>query len=272
MPWTSEHIPWLKEKANTLTTVDGKPVDVFEFIPDFTEKKIINAWAKHFRNHYTLDDEIDFFRDGTGYTKKEYLINTKFPTDVRGFGPGIRAGDFAEILVADYLEFTLKHWVPRTRYGSKTIRDESTKGSDLIGFKLFDDSESEKDILTVLEVKAQFSGPVVKPRLQDAIDDSVKDNLRIGESLNAIKQRLFDKGGIAEAKQISRYQNPTDKPYKHQYGAAALFCNSIFDNKIITSANTSSHSNSKDLLLIVISADNFMQIVHQLYNIAADEA
>lgn len=272
MPWTSEHNIWLTEVENHLTTNDGKSVTLLEFNPDIADGEIMSKWAKHFRNHYCFDNEIDFFRDGTGLSRKDYLLETKFPTDSRGFGPGIRAGDFGEIVIADYLEFVLNHWVPRTRYGNKTIRDESTKGSDLIGFKIIDDSESIQDVLTMLEVKTQFSGKKSSPRLQDAIDDSIKDELRKAESLNAIKQRLFDKGKITESKKIARFQNPIDKPYTESYGAAALFCESVFDNVVITDSSTHTHPKNGKLFLIVVKGSDMMSIVHNLYNLAANEA
>ena len=119
MPWTSEHCKWLNEIASDLETSDGKRVTLLKFEPNIDESDVMTKWAKHFRNHYCFDSEIDFLKDGTGYSRKEYLINIKFPTDARGFGPSIRAGDFGEILIADYLEFVMQPWVPRIRNGNK---------------------------------------------------------------------------------------------------------------------------------------------------------
>jgi len=272
MPWTKEHIPWLTEKKHTLKTSDGRDVRVYDFVPDLTNSKIMNAWAKHFRNHYVSDTEIDFFRDGTGLSRKEYLLNIKFPNASTGFGPGIRSGDFGEILMSDYLEYVLDHWVPRTRYGNKTIRDESSKGADLIGFKLFDNARTDKDALTVIEAKAQFSGTKMKPRLQDAVDDSAKDTMRLAESLNAMKQRLYDKGSKREAISVSRFQNPTDVPYTLRYGAAALFCNTVYQDTSITECSTANHPENKNLFLVLVKADALMKTVHKLFEIAADEA
>lgn len=272
MPWSKDHTQWLVKRNHTLTTSDGKPVTVYDFTPDHNNQVIMKAWAKHFRNHYTFDTEIDSIRSGTGFSRKDYLNNLKFPSTARGFGPGIRAGDFGEIMMADYLEYILEHVVPRTRFGNKTIRDESTKGSDLIGFKVFDETKTDKDILTVIEVKTQFSGVSTNPRLQDAVDDSGKDDLRLPESLNAMKQRLLDKCQVSQAELVSRFQNPTDIPYNLQQGAAALFCNSIYDDISITNTNTALHPNKKNLSLILVRANDFMDTVHKLYEIAANEA
>ncbi len=271
MPWSLEHINWLSV-TNTVHTVDGKDIPILEFNPQLTETSMMSDWAKHFRNHYCFDDEIDRLREGTGLSRTEFLKQLKLPTDARGFGPAIRSGDFAEILVSDYLEYCLDFVVPRTRYGNKTIRDESTKGSDIIGFKLFDGNKTPRDILATLEVKAQFSGNNCDPRLQDAIDDSLKDEIRKAESLSAMKQRLLDKGKMATAQLVQRFQNPTDLPYTQKYGAAALFCSTVFDEATIQDTDASGHPFKENLFLVTIKADDFMNLVHQLYNLAADEA
>lgn len=271
MHCSSKHIEWLIDTGEKLTTIDGKNVKVFEFRHK-DDDVVLSAWATHFRNHYCLDSEIDFFRKGTGYSRTDFLNNIKLPTSSRGFGPGIRAGDFGEILVADYLEFVLGYWVPRTRYDNKTIRDESAKGSDLIGFKLISDGESPKDVLLIFEVKTQFSGKKAKSRLQDAVNDSIKDEVRKAESLNAIKQRLFDKQRYDDAKAIARFQNPVDKPYKEVSGAVALFSANAYDKDLISTTKTSDHPNQENLMLVVIYGDDLMQLVNTLYARAADEA
>src|SRR5680860_589913 len=115
MPWSSEHTKWLKKISTSITTSDGKKVTLLEFSPDLKDIATIAKWAKHFRNHYCFDDDIDILKNGTGYSRKEYLEKIKFPSS-EGFGPAIKAGDFGEILVADYIQFILGYSVPRTRY------------------------------------------------------------------------------------------------------------------------------------------------------------
>ena len=155
MPWTSEHTKWLVDTGNRLNTLDGKTVEVWEYCHE-QDDYILSAWAKHFRNHYCLDSEIDYYRRGPGLTRAEFLNNIKFPDQSLKPGPSIRAGDFGELLVADYLQYILGYWVPRTRYADKTIRNESTKGCDIIGFKMIGKEESPRDILAIFEAKTQF--------------------------------------------------------------------------------------------------------------------
>ena len=282
MPWTSKHIKWFAPTKEKLKTADGKDVEIWEFRHQ-TDAKVLTEWARHFRNHYCLDSEIDTLRGRK--SRKDFLINLKFPCKSSRLGPGIRAGDFGEILVADYLQWLLSYFVPRLRWCSKMIRDESPKGSDVIGFKCIKkEGISGKDVLAVYEVKTKFSKGSGKSRLQDAINDSAKDHLRIDESLNYIKQKLLERKEIRHAKVIERFQTPVDLPYKETYGAAAIISEEFFQVDEIEKADTSkiptspksikfiSHPNGDNLVLIVIKGSNMMALVHELYRRAADEA
>jgi len=119
--------------------------------------QVFSAWPKHFRNHYCDDGQIDALRNGTNFSRAEYLRKIKFPNPKEAPGPSIRSGDFGEILVADYVEFALDYWLPRTRYDHKAVRNESTKGSDVIGFKVVTPGSNDpNDALAIFEVKAQL--------------------------------------------------------------------------------------------------------------------
>ena len=272
MPWSSAHIKWLIDTGKTVLTKDGRKVQVFEYRHQKNDT-ILTSWAKHFRNHYCFDNEIDDYREGYGYTREEYLNLIKFPDGKQSPGPSIRSGDFSELLIADYLEYLCGYIVPRTRYGDKTIRNESEKGCDIIGFKIINkDQVSEDDELAIFEAKAQFSGKKPNQRLQDAVDGSSKDTIRKAESLNAIKQRLHQQGNNIHAKIVTRFQNDVDRPHKTIYGAAALFDENVFDIESIKKTETASHSYPKKLTLITVKGKDMMKLVHDLYERAAREA
>lgn len=282
MPWSSEHLKWFVDNGERLKTADGKEVEVWEF-NHAQDDIVLSAWARHFRNHYCLDTDIDFLRGKL--TRKDYLNNIKFPSTTSKLGPGIRAGDFGEILVSDYLQWLLDCWVPRVRWSSKVVRDESPKGSDVVGFRFHNknDEYSIDDVMFVFESKTKFSASAVN-RLQNAINDSAKDHIRIDESLNFIKQKLYEKREINQAKKVERFQNPVDMPYKENYAAAAIISEDFFDieelitsdcSKIPVTAKSkeySPHPNNGNLKLLVIRGPNMMQLVHELYRRAADEA
>ncbi|MCL1971626.1 MAG: DUF1837 domain-containing protein [Endomicrobia bacterium] len=275
------HISFLHNSGTVLQTSDGKNVEVWE-LRHTNNNTVLTAWAKHFREHYCSDSEIDSMRNGPRLSRKNYLLNIKFPDRQQAPGPSVRSGDFGEILVSDFLEFILNYEVlsRRTRYSNKTNRNESTKGSDVIGFRFADQTYTNPaDELAIFEAKAKFTGEAVKSengtistRLQDAIDDSGKDRLRIAESLNAMKQRFFDKGMTDEVFKIERFESEADNPYRTAYGAVALVCNSNYSNAIAGDANTGSHPNNTTLRLIIIKGADMMNLVHNLYQRAADEA
>lgn len=282
MPWTSDHLEWLVDTGERLKTADGREVEVWEFRHQ-DDDDVLSAWAKHFRNHYCLDTEIDLMRGKR--SRKDYLNDIKFPCQTSKLGPGIRAGDFGEILVADYLQWILDFWVPRVRWGSKVVRDESPKGSDVIGFRFHKKNEiSSKDVLSVFETKTKFSKGSGKNRLQDAINDSAKDHIRIDESLNYIKQKLFDQNELEQTKLIERFQSPVDLPYQEYYGVAVLFTDDQFRSSEISNADTrkipksakskefAPHPNGDQLALLVIRGADMMSLVNELYRRAADEA
>lgn len=280
--WSSQHLSWLVDTGERMKTADGKTIEVWEF-RHTKDDAVLSAWAKHFRNHYCPDSEIDFLRGSR--SRKSYLEEIKFPSQTSSLGPGIRAGDFGEILVADYLQWVLGYSVPRVRWSGKIVRDESPKGSDVIGFHFHEKTgESPEDALAVFESKTRFSGSSGGNRLQDAINDSAKDHIRIDESLNYMKQKLFDKGDKEEAKKIERFQNPVDFPYREIYGAAALYSHDQFlaadickadSQKVPTSSKGTEvlpHPSRDALALIVIKGADMMPLVHDLYRRAADEA
>lgn len=272
MPWTDGHIAGLTKTKDKITTADGKTVEVWQFQPP-TDPAVISAWAKHFRNHYCLDTQLDALRQGTGLSRADYLRRIKFPDATDAPGPSIRSGDFGEILVADYVQYVLDYWVPRTRYADKTVRNESTKGCDILGFKIIKKGKpSPKDELALFESKAQLAGKKPESRLQDAVDDSVKDELRKAESLNAIKQKLLDAGALDDVVVVERFQNIADHPYTQKNGAAAIFSTNVYCQKTIAETSTEDHPNADNLALIVIRGDDMMDLAHQLYQRAADEA
>lgn len=263
---------WLADTGHPLHTADGIQINVLE-LNHRPDAAVLSVWATHFRNHYCCDLKIDALRDGTGLSRRDYLLQLKFPDHAAAPGPSIRSGDFAEVLVADYVQFMLSFWVPRTRYDNRNIRNESTKGSDIIGLRFEQEGEqSRNDTLMVFESKAQLVGDTTTDVLQRAINDSAKDQLRIAESLNAIKQRYIDLDMNNEAAKISRFQDPEDRPYYRFYGAAAVLTTEAFEAHVLESSDATTHVGREQLVIIVIHGAQLMHLAHQLYTIAANEA
>lgn len=257
------YIDWIVEEKQVVTS-EGKEIKVYELIIQ-DDDRILNSWAKHLREHYCADSEIEILCKGFGLERSEYLSTMKFP-DARIIpGPSVRSGDFTEILVADYVQYVLDYIVPRTRYDRKVNRNSSTMGSDLIGYKC-GKKVSKNDELIVFEVKARASEvpPSMEARLQTAINDSNKDVVRLAETLNAVAQRLLDRHDFEELKRVQRFQNSSDNPYRKTYAAAAVHSNMSYSEDLLKAVTTQHHTDP-DLNLIVIRCDKLMGFIHEMY-------
>jgi len=268
MPQHSTHLDWFTDTGVELTTMTGQNVKVINF-NHTDDETILKAWAKYFCNHYIKDEEIDSACTPMGLSRSDYLRTIKFPDVVRP-GASIRSGDFSEILVADYAQFVLDYSVPRTRHDAKMNRNTSPNGVDVIGFKLMGGEENRKDEMITFEVKASLS---VKKRgtFQKAIDDSRKDfNTRTPEALNAMRQRLKEKGDLEQVRLVERFQNPIDHPFKEVTGAVLVSSNHCWEDGFVSSTN-SEHPNS-NLYLLTIKGEQLMELAHKLYKLAYDSA
>jgi hypothetical protein len=233
----------------------------------------LSEWASRFRQTYCSDSDIDILREGTGKSRAEYLLDLVFPDKSAPPGPGVRSGDFAELLVSDYVEFILGYWVPRDKYAEKGSRNESVKGVDIVGFKCPDARQPKvTDEMLTFEAKAQLGDGKYKGRLQDAVEDSGKDYFRAAETLAAMKRRMHIAGERVSMLVVERFQNPVDRPYRHISGAAAILSESAFDADGIKSTTISAHNNSGSLILVVVKGEDLMTLAHELYQRAADEA
>jgi hypothetical protein len=256
----------------TVATGCGRTAAVWE-LKHRADPTVLSDWASHFRQHYCKDQDLSALVAGTGKTNAEFLRELKFPSRTVKPGPSIRSGDFGEILVADYLRYVLGYWSPHhLRYLERFSPNESTKGADVIGFR-YDpaDAHQPADELYLFEAKAGFR-PNVANRLQNAVTDSGKDALREATTLHALKQRLLKDNDVTGAQRVQRFQDETARPFKRRNGAAAVLDDDVYAATNFTEVDTTTHPNSANLDLIVIKGPAMMDLVHALYERAADEA
>lgn len=256
----------------SLTLSEGVTCEVWELtLPD--DPQLLSEWARRFREAYCPDSALDTLRDGTGKSRAEYLLELVFPDKSVPPGPAVRSGDFAELLVSDYVEFVLGYWVPRGKYAEKGSRDESVKGVDIVGFQCPDPGHPKStDEMLAFEAKAQLSGGKYKDRLQVAVNDSGKDYLRAGETLAAMKRRMHVAGDGDSILLVQRFQDAVDRPYRLVSGAAAILSDAAFDKDGIMATTIAGHNNADNLKLIAFKGNDLMTLAHALYQRAADEA
>tara|TARA_R110002012_G_scaffold252930_1_gene431885 strand:- start:3211 stop:4014 length:804 start_codon:yes stop_codon:yes gene_type:complete len=264
------HTVWLENTDEIIETVDGCTAEIW-ILHHADEAAILSAWATHYRQHYCLDEDLPDLVAGTGLSNAEFLTNIKFPDAVNAPGPSTRAGDFGEILVADFIEYVLGYWCPRHgRFEDRENRNVPSNGTDVIGFKFAGEEPSPEDELLVVESKAGFRA-TTKNRLQQAINDSSKDLVREAMSLSAIKQRLL-KINRDDALKVGRFQNQGDRPFKRTNAAVAVLDDEVFHDMALGESDASEHPNANNLRLIIIRGTSLMDLVHALYARAANEA
>lgn len=266
------HIAWLKDTGERRQTVCGREIVIWE-LNYGDDEAALSAWAAHFRHHYCADADLAALAAGTGKSHADFLKTILFPDEKTAPGPSLRSGDFGEILVADFIEFILGYWCPRElRYQDRWNRQDSTKGCDIVGIRyVLPQGDHANDELYVFESKSGLS-PTNKNRLQDAVTDSMKDHLREAMTLNAMKQRLLVRGQADQVRLIQRFQNESERPFRRINGAAAVLDLNVFATTNLEATDTTGHQNADNLRLLVIRGPSLMNLVHALYERAANEA
>jgi hypothetical protein len=113
------------KRESDLILMSGEHVEVY-LLEDAINEADIGEWAVHFRQNYCLDSQIDILRRGTSLSRKEYLLKLVFPEEKPSSddrrGPSTRSGDFAELLIADYLTYCENYFVPKDRYKPESVK------------------------------------------------------------------------------------------------------------------------------------------------------
>lgn len=214
--------------------------------------------------------------EDTGFQSEiEFLQNVIYPNNSK-----FRSGDFGEILVAEYLVYVEHFWVPTLalRYSDKATSEESVKGSDVIAIRFETDSstESPDDVLCICEVKTG-SVSSVRGRLQDAVDDSDKDDLQLDVAkrgsigLNAVKLKLKRKEragnrDLYSYRAIARFQNPVEHPYQTRYAAAAVVEQKRFNRETMKKIKVKGSQHIDSLRIIAVGVTDIQRLIDALYS------
>jgi hypothetical protein len=249
----------------------GNKIQVYKLNNDLLDDNSLNNWASGLRDNYVEEILLESLVKGTGLTQKEFLEKNIFPNHQNKLGASTMSGEFGEILVYDYINFVLKYYVTRTRYFEKVNPNMSVSGSDVIGYQVKHiDNPSKTDHLIVAEVKTRSSiygnkNSLCKKTVKDAIEHSVKDRVRIGESLNAEKRRLLNRSRIEEAKIVERFQNKTDNPFSLDFFAVAVLDNELYSDQVVLNVVNSQHENIKSTNVLIIYSKELKLFLRDLY-------
>lgn len=249
----------------------GKEIQVYKLDNELLDDSILNNWAFGLRNNYVEEALLEPLVKGTGLTKQEFLEKNIFPNHQNSLGASTMSGEFGEILVYDYINFVLNYYITRTRYLEKVNPNMPVSGSDVIGYQVKNiDNPSKTDHLIVAEVKTRSSKSKNKnssceETVENAIKDSIKDRVRIGESLNAEKRRLINRSRIEEARIVERFQNKTDNPFILDFFAVAVLDNELYSDQVVLDVVNRQHENIKSMNVLIILSKELKLFLRDLY-------
>lgn len=255
----------------SILTSSGEEIQVYKLNSELLDDNSLNNWALGLRDNYVEEILLESLVRGTGLTQKEFLEKNIFPNHQNKLGASTMSGEFGEILVYDYLNFVLKHYITRTRYLEKVNPDMPVSGSDVIGYKVENiNKPSKSDHLIVAEVKTRSSkvgnkNMSCEKTVKDAIEHSIKDRVRIGESLNAEKRRLLNRSRNDEAKIVERFQNKTDNPFTLDFFAVAVLDNELYSDQVVLDVVNSQHENIKSTNILIIHSKELKLFLRDLY-------
>lgn len=262
------YIKWLLREE---TGVPGIPTDCF-FLDWEIDETELESWALHVRRHYIRDDEL--LEDCSLYEMSvaDYLSNFCIPMhyerDKRG--SSTRAGDFAEIIISDLLQFIEGLSVPRYKQIDRINPNASDQGSDVIAYKITDPNNPVKDdLLLIIEVKAKLTDPIkLEKVIENAATHSKKDapdeDFRAPFSLRAFERRSRRAGDDLTASECRRLLNLTEHPLTFKRGSAVMV--SLEDVADLESYSPESLGLSEDERLIVVHGNKLMELVHSVYD------
>lgn len=255
----------------SIASSSGDEVQVYRLNNELLDDDSLNNWASGLRDNYVEEILLESLAKGTGLTQKEFLEKNIFPRHQNKLGASTMSGEFGEILVYDYINFVLKHYITRTRYLEKVNPDMPVPGSDVIGYKVNNvNKPSKSDHLIIAEVKTRSSktgnkNSLCEKTVKDAIEHSIKDRVRIGESLNAEKRRLLNRSRNNEAKIVERFQNKTDNPFILDFFAVAVLDNELYSDQVVLDVVNSQHENIKSTNVLIIHSKELKIFLRDLY-------
>ncbi|MCH4009647.1 hypothetical protein [Companilactobacillus sp.] len=264
-------------QKDDMKTDDGHVVRNVNLDIPMSNHGVLTEWAQDFRRRYIEDDDLKEEVESTGSSNAiEYLDNYIYP-DKTSVSRNVRTGDFGEIMVADYLMYVRRFWVPSLidRYQGKHNKNKSTMGADLLAIKIVKSDEfNENDELCVCEVKSGLSKSTrVNERLQQAVDDVSQDdvetkNARTSVTLSATKMRLKKNRNVPknEYKKITRFENILEKPFKITYLAAAVVDSTKNKRDAINKVVLNNSPHGDKLKLLILHGSDFDGLKNILYS------
>lgn len=260
-----QYINWIVREDGVVFE-DQQPLNCYS-LSYVIDDAIFDDWALHIRRHYVPDDELEEDAASNKLTVAEHLRQFVIPQKDEPFGPTARSNDISEILFADLFEFVLNYEVPRCKQYNRSGKNESEHGTDVIAYRFFTDEKKphKNDELVAIEVKALLSSQEASKVIKDAVTDSKKDEDRVSHTLNYYRKKLRFMGKSTEAKDVARFQQKTEYPYRTAYAGAAISSLPSIEKKVIVGIKGADLELKTDQSVFYIHGADLMSLTHQVF-------
>lgn len=260
-----KYIKWIV-KEDGVVFEDKQPLNCYKLSYEI-DNDILEDWALHIRRHYVPDDELEEDMAFLSLSVEEYLRQYVVPQKGEKLGATARSNDITEILFADLFEFILNYEVPRCKQYNRSGKNGSEQGTDVIAYKFFNEEKKphKNDELVAIEVKAHLTSDKACAAIKDAVTDSKKDEHRLAHTLNYYRKKLRTMGKATEAKDITRFQQKTEYPYKTSYVGAAISSLPTIEKKVIVGLKGADLELKTNQSVFYVHGADLMTLAHQVF-------
>lgn len=252
----------LERTQPVATAVAGKLLDgeiVVIVLPNPAAQEVTDIHARELSRCYIEPAILQQLANNNGITIAEQLV--EFLPDLAH----IRSGDFGEILCRQYLSETNGNpKFPVYRWRTRSTKNDTVRGTDLIGYLMPGPDPDDDDILYLCEVKTRAS--TVKPEIvQDAYKGAEKDFAsRAANSLYFCQARLVQDGLAEEAQRLARYTNPHRRPFKKKLVAVVVHADALWKDDFLQ-VLPERHGLNADVEVLVFRVENLAEWIDQVY-------
>lgn len=225
-----------------------------------------------------VNDHRDIFI--TCYINKEHLsnlatINNKTEEEMlKEILPdkaNMQSGDFGEIFSRSFLqEWKDKPTIPAEKWRNRSTKNDTVRGTDLVGYVFQGDEPNENDILVFSEIKTREKGgdnEVVKKAYSDVLKDNIT---RLASSLFLLQEALLRDGKDEDAKKFGRFSDPYRNPYKKRLIACVVHDLQNWKDEYLNIL-PERHELSDELLVVVINFEDLAKWIDKFYGVAVVE-
>ncbi len=183
----------------------------------------------------------------------------------------LQSGDFGEIFCRSVLqEWNDKPIIPTERWRNRSIKNDTVRGTDLVGYVISGNEPSEDDVLVFSEVKTRERGgdeEVVKKAYEGVLKDNTT---RLANSLCLLQHSLLRDGKEEEADKFARFSSPYDNPYKKRLIACVVHNAQNWKDEYLQ-VLPEKHDLPDELLVVVINFADLSKWIDDFYGVAVAE-